>query len=156
MMTAPPVTGMSARQIEIVKSTVPVIQHHGLEISKVFYVLLLEEHPELRRVFDPVRQANGEQPLALAVAILAYDGNLDRFENLEPSVQRVAYRHCHFRVSAEHYPIVGDVLMRSMKSVLGDVAHPEMLDAWSAAYFRLAETMIEMENSLYRSSSSLM
>lgn len=154
-MIAPAVEGMSAEQIEIVKATVPVIQHHGLEISKAFYALLLEEHPDLRRVFDPVRQANGEQPLALAVAILAYASNVDRLENLEPAMQRIAYRHCHFKVAPEHYPIVGDVLMRSMKSVLG-TAHPEILDAWSAAYARLAKTMIELEDSLYRSSSSLM
>ncbi len=140
---------MTPQQIEIVKSTVPVLRLHGEDITRAFYARLFDEHPDLRGVFDEGRQASGEQPRALAAAILAYAANVDRLENLGPATAKIAARHCQLGVAPEHYPIVGDVLLRSLASILGPAATPEILDAWAAAYGRLAEVMIDLEKAVY-------
>ena len=39
--------GLDAKTIEIVKSTVPVLEQHGNAITKRFYEMMLSEVPEL-------------------------------------------------------------------------------------------------------------
>ena len=48
----------------------------------------------------------------------------------------------------EHYPIVGTCLLKAIKKVLGDAATPEIMDAWAAAYFFLADIFIDAENKI--------
>ena len=49
----PPLTD---HQKELVKATVPVLEQHGTEITKVFYKTMLDEHPELRNNFNHSKQ----------------------------------------------------------------------------------------------------
>lgn len=152
-MTLNAVEGITREQVEIVKSTVPVIQKHGEAITQAFYKLLFQENPGLTAVFDMERQASGEQPRALAAAILAYAGNVDRLDNLGPAMTKIAARHCRLGVAPEHYPVVGDVLLRSIRNVLGEAATPPIIDAWASAYGRLARVMTAFEEEIYASSS---
>ncbi|WBX73172.1 globin domain-containing protein [Tenacibaculum pacificus] len=46
----------SKKTIEIVKSTAPVLEQHGEAITKVFYKLLFENHPELKDTFNVTNQ----------------------------------------------------------------------------------------------------
>ncbi len=61
---------MTPEQIQIVKSTVPVLQVHGEEITRVFYRELLDAHPELNSMFNAENQKDGSQSRRLAGAIL--------------------------------------------------------------------------------------
>ncbi len=140
---------MTPEQIRIVKSTVPVLQQHGEAITSVFYQQLLAAHPELNRMFDPANQADGSQARRLAGAILAYAGNIDRLTNLSGAVDAIGHRHVSLGVLPEQYPIVGTHLLGAIKTVLGDAATPEIVDAWAAAYGQLAGIMIERERALY-------
>lgn len=139
---------MTPAEIATIKATVPALSAHGEAITKEFYRVLLSENPSLRPMFDPERQVDGRQPRALAAAILAYASNIDRLETLEAPVDRIACRHIRFGVQPEHYPIVGDVLLRAIQTVLGEAATPGVLNAWGSAYHRLAAIMIELERSL--------
>jgi nitric oxide dioxygenase len=51
-------------------------------------------------------------------------------------------------VQAEHYPIVGTVLLAAMQDVLGDAASDEIIEAWKEAYFFLADIFIAKEKEL--------
>jgi nitric oxide dioxygenase len=140
---------MLESQKQIVQSTLPALRQHGETITRVFYKELLEENPDLRPMFNAGDQASGAQAKRLAGAILAFVGNLDRLDLLGPAVTNIARRHVHLGVRAEHYPIVGQHLLRAMQTVLGDAATPEVLDAWAAAYGQLAEIMIGLEAEMY-------
>lgn len=140
---------MTPEQIQIVKSTVPVLQQHGEAITRVFYQQLLAAHPELNRMFDPSNQSDGTQARRLAGAILAYAGNIDRLSNLSGAVEAIGRRHVGLGVLPEQYPVVGTHLLEAIKIVLGDAATPEIVDAWAAAYGQLAGIMIERERGLY-------
>ena len=48
---------MTPRQIELVKSTVPVLREHGVALTTHFYKRMLEGNPELRNVFNTAHQA---------------------------------------------------------------------------------------------------
>lgn len=139
------------KTIEIIKSTVPALKEHGVEITKAFYKNLFESNPEVMPLFNMDRQASGEQPKALAMTVLAAAQNIDNLEALIPAVKKIAVRHCDSQVKEEHYPIVGATLLGAIKEVLGDAATEEILAAWGTAYGVIAKVFIDAEKEIYES-----
>ncbi len=141
---------LSARQIEIVKSTAPVLADHGIAITTHFYKRMLDAHPELNNIFNTVHQATGAQPAALAHAIWAYASNIDNLGALSTAVSRIGHKHASLNVTPEQYPIVGEHLLASIKEILGDGVDEPVLDAWREAYAQLAKIFIDFEAGLYK------
>lgn len=125
---------MLPQQIAIVKATIPVLQQYGETITAIFYKSLFEENPSLLNVFNPASQRNGAQARSLAASILAYAAHTDQLGQLGGMVDRIAHKHASLEVRAEHYPIVGKHLLLAIRTVLGEAATPEIIDAWAAAY----------------------
>ena len=111
---------LSQKTIEIVKSTVPVLKEHGLEITKTFYKTMFTNNPEVKEMFNMDKQESGEQPKALAMTILAAAQNIDNLEVLLPAVKKIGNIHVNSNVKPEHYPIVGKNLLLAIKEVLGE------------------------------------
>ena len=144
---------MLKHQEAIVKATVPVLQEYGEKITTAFYASLFEAHPSLFNIFNPANQRNGGQARSLAASILTYAAHIDHLEQLGGMVDRIAHKHASLEVQAEHYPIVGEHLLKAITTVLGDAATPDILDAWAAAYGQLATIMIGREKQLYEEGS---
>lgn len=142
---------LDSKTIEIIKSTVPALKEHGLEITKIFYKNMFEQNPEIVPMFDMGRQENGSQPKALAMTVLAAAQNIDSLTKILPAVEKIAVRHCDCGVKEEHYPIVGKHLLGAMKEVLKDAATDEVLAAWAKAYEVIAKVFIEKEKEIYAS-----
>jgi len=140
---------MLQQQKEIVQATVPVLQQHGEAITTEFYRTLFEENPSLFNIFNPANQQNGGQARSLAASILAYAAHIDRLDQLSGMVNRITHKHASLEVQPEHYPIVGDHLLRAIRTVLGEAATPAVIDAWAAAYEQLAAIMAGVEQKLY-------
>ena len=135
----------SARAMEIVKSTAPALEKHGLAITTAMYARLFR-NDEIAAMFDRAAQTSGEQPKRLAAAILAYAKNIDKLQNLGPAVSRMVARHFETGVKAEHYPYVADALLPAIRDVLGEaVATDAVLAAWGEAYWMLADILIAAE-----------
>src|SRR5690625_4572539 len=115
---------------EIVKSTVPVLKEHGTAITKSFYRLMFNDHPELKNIFNQTNQRKGDQPKALANTVYAAAANIDNLEAILPNVKSIAYKHTSLNIKPEHYPIVGKHLLLAIKDVLGDAATDEIISAW--------------------------
>lgn len=133
----------------IVRDTVPVLREHGETITGVFYRQLFEKHPELLHVFNPANLRSGGQAKSLAASILTYAAHIDQLERLGGMVEQIAHKHASLEIQPAHYPIVGEHLLGAIKTVLGEAATPQILEAWSAAYQQLAAVMIGRETSLY-------
>ncbi|WP_443744513.1 NO-inducible flavohemoprotein [Sutterella sp.] len=140
---------LTPAQIELIKATVPVLQAHGVDLTKHFYKRMLTGNPELRHVFNHAHQVHGAQQQALAAAVLAYAANIDHLERLGGAVRQIAERHCSLGIRPEQYAIVGRHLLASIKEVLGEAATPELVDAWAVAYKQLADILIAAEQSIY-------
>lgn len=140
---------LSQKTIEIIKSTVPVLEVHGTKITTVFYKNMFEAHPELLNIFNHTNQKQGRQQNALANTVLAAAKNIDKLETILPVVQQIAHKHRSLAVKAEHYPIVGKFLLQSIKEVLGDAATDEIINAWAEAYGVIAEVFINIEKEMY-------
>lgn len=142
---------LDQKTIDIIKSTVPVLKTHGVEITTTFYKNMFEKNPEVKSLFNMDRQESGEQPKALAMSILAAAQNIDNLPAIMPVVNKIAEKHCNSNVKAEHYPIVGKHLLEAIKEVLGDAATDEIIDAWGKTYGVLAEVFINTEKNIYSS-----
>ena len=139
----------SAQAMEIVKSTAPALEKHGLAITTAMYARLFE-NAEVEAMFDRAAQDSGEQPRRLAGAILAYARNIDKLANLGPAVNRMVQRHVQTGVRPEHYPYVADALLPAIRDVLGEeIATDAVLAAWGEAYWMLADLLIAAEAKVY-------
>ncbi|KAF7122607.1 hypothetical protein CNMCM5793_000632 [Aspergillus hiratsukae] len=123
---------LTPKQIALIKATVP--------------------HPELNNVFNTANQVNGHQARALAGALFAYASHIDDVSALGPAVELICNKHASLYIQPDDYKIVGKYLLEAMKEVLGDACTDDVLDAWAAAYWALANIMIDREGTLYKES----
>ncbi|NQY31315.1 MAG: NO-inducible flavohemoprotein [Flavobacteriaceae bacterium] len=144
----------SPKTIAIVKSTAPVLEVHGEEITKVFYRRLFENNPELKDMFNMTNQKKGTQPKALANAIFKYACHIDKLELLGDAVASITEKHSSLSITPEMYPIVGKNLLDAIKEVLGDAATPDVIDAWAEAYDDLAVIFMSSEEKIYEKKES--
>merc|ERR1712000_95106 len=91
--SSPPRHELSVEHQKIVKSTAPVLAEHGVAITSHFYKRMLNNHPELRNVFNSAHQDTGTQPAALAHAVWAYASNIDNLGALTTAVSRIGHKH---------------------------------------------------------------
>lgn len=145
---------LSETTINIIKSTVPVLEIHGTAITTKFYQMLFTNHPELLNIFNHANQKQGRQQAALANAVYAAAQYIDRLEEILPVVKQIAHKHRSLGIQAEHYPIVGKYLLAAIKEVLGDAATDEILDAWAEAYGLIAGAFIGVEDQMYSEAES--
>jgi nitric oxide dioxygenase len=140
---------LSENTIAIVKSTAPVLEEHGETLTRHFYKRMFTHNPEVAPFFNSANQAGGQQQKALAAAICAYAANIDNLEVLGNAVELIAQKHVSLQIKPEHYPIVGENLLESIKEVLGDAATPEIIDAWAEAYGFLTDILTGREAQIY-------
>lgn len=145
----------SLKTIKIVKSTAPLLEQHGVEITKVFYRRLFENNPELKDMFNMTNQEKGTQPRALANAIFKYACHIDKLELLGDAVASITEKHSSLSITPEMYPIVGENLLEAIKEVLGDAATSEIIDAWAEAYSDLAVIFVNHEEGIYENREQL-
>ncbi|TVY10749.1 NO-inducible flavohemoprotein [Paenibacillus cremeus] len=143
---------LSEKTIQVIKSTVPVLQVHGTAITKRFYQMLFTNHPALLNLFNHANQKQGKQPTALANAVYAAALYIDKLETIIPVVKQIAHKHRSLGVKPEQYPIVGQTLLAAIKDVLGDAATDEILQAWAEAYGVIAQVFIDVEAEMYQQS----
>ncbi|MGG2066439.1 NO-inducible flavohemoprotein [Bacillus sp. S14(2024)] len=138
---------LSPKTIEIVKSTVPLLQEKGVEITTRFYQIMFSEHPELLNIFNHANQKQGRQQQALANAVYAAANYIDNLAVIIPVVKQIGHKHRSLGIKAEHYPIVGKCLLQAIKEVAD--APQEVLDAWGEAYGVIADAFIGIEAEMY-------
>lgn len=140
---------LSQKTIDIVKSTVPVLEVHGVAITTTFYRNLFEAHPELLNIFNHANQEKGRQQNALANTVYAAAVHIDNLAAIIPVVKQIGQKHVSLGIKPEHYPIVGQYLLEAIKEVLGDAATDEIINAWAEAYGVIADAFIGIEEEMY-------
>ena len=136
--------------VQIIKATVPVLEVHGVEITKTFYKNMFEKHPELLNIFNHANQEKGRQQTALANTVYAAAVHIENLEAILPVVVQIAHKHRSLGILPEHYPIVGENLLQAIKEVLGDAATDDIINAWAEAYGVIADIFIQVEEDLYQ------
>ena len=136
---------LSARTIELVKSTVPALATRGSDITTAMYGKLFQDD-HIRALFNHSNQGeNGSQVHALSAALIAYAQNIDNLDALVPVVERIAHKHIGYHILPEHYEYVARALLAAIEEVLAPDISQEVLAAWGEAYWFLADILINRE-----------
>ncbi|HDF1836080.1 TPA: nitric oxide dioxygenase [Staphylococcus aureus] len=140
---------LTEQEKDIIKQTVPLLKEKGTEITSIFYPKMFKAHPELLNMFNQTNQKRGMQSSALAQAVMAAAVNIDNLSVIKPVIMPVAYKHCALQVYAEHYPIVGENLLKAIQDVTGLEEHDPVIQAWAKAYGVIADAFIQIEKEIY-------
>ena len=140
---------MNPHQKELIKATVPILRSSGEDLTNYFYARMFTHHPELRNMFNMGNQSNGRQKSALANAVLAYAENIENPSVLIGVLKGIGTKHRSLNIQPDQYKIVGTQLIASIAEVVGEGATPEILEAWTTAFYQLAQIMIDLEKEMY-------
>ncbi|WP_406878338.1 globin domain-containing protein [Staphylococcus aureus] len=140
---------LTEQEKDIIKQTVPLLKEKGTEITSIFYPKMFKAHPELLNMFNQTNQKRGMQSSALAQTVMAAAVNIDNLSVIKPVIMPVAYKHCALQVYAEHYPIVGENLLKAIQDVTGLEEHDPVIQAWAKAYGVIADVFIQIEKEIY-------
>ena len=76
---------LNNQHIEVVKSTIPLLESAGPALTQHFYQRMFSHNPELKDIFNMTHQKTGRQSVALFEAVAAYAKNIDCLLYTSPS-----------------------------------------------------------------------
>ena len=141
---------LTDKHINIIKSTIPLLENAGSALTDHFYQRLFSHNPELQDIFNMANQHSGRQQVALFEAIAAYAKNIENLAVLTTAVERIAQKHTSFNIKAPHYAVVGHHLIETLRELASDAFTADVEEAWTAAYQFLAQIFINREAELYQ------
>jgi len=141
---------LTDKHIEIIKSTIPLLENAGPALTTYFYQRLFTHNPELKDIFNMSNQDTGRQQVALFEAIAAYAKNIENLSALTTAVERIAQKHTSFNIQADHYAVVGHHLIETLRELAPEAFTPDVEEAWTNAYQFLASIFINRETELYQ------
>jgi hemoglobin-like flavoprotein len=129
---------LHSNQIKLVRDSFQLLRPQSDAVAEAFYNRLFELEPNLKLLFHGDM---GEQGSKLMVAIGAVVENLDRFHEVEPTLQELAVRHVGYGVKIGDYEAVGGALLWAIERTLLPNFPPETKIAWAATYLSLSTVM---------------
>lgn len=126
------------REIELVRKTWELAAVDPDAVAALFYGRLFETAPEVKPLFRSDMQEQGRKLMQMiGVAV----DDMDRVEQIVPALQQLGVRHEDHGVEPGHYPIVGEVLLGTLATALGDAFTDDARSAWAKTYGALASVM---------------
>jgi nitric oxide dioxygenase len=124
-------------QIALVEATLAALDLEALAAD--FYRLAFAAEPALLTMFvnDPVAQRD-----RFAIELEEIVSSIRSIDDFSPRVRALGVRHGHYGVRSAHYRLMGDALLASLASALGERWTSEVEEAWRLAYNLTAETMM--------------
>jgi len=131
---------MKAQQIQLVKETWGYVITKSDEAGQLFYTRLFEVAPGVRHLFKGEINEQARKLMSMVTYVVT---KLDKLDTILGEVRSLAQRHTKYGAQPEHYAVVGECLIYTLKAGLGDRWNKETEEAWLAVYTVLAGAMIE-------------
>ena len=129
---------ISAHQKRLVQESFSKVEPIADTAAEIFYAKLFEYDPELKPLFKGDIKKQGQMLMAtLKVAVKG----LDDLEKLVPVLQNLARKHIEYGVKVDDYTPVGNALLYTLNTGLGDAFTDELKEAWIETYKAIAEVM---------------
>src|SRR5262245_63942553 len=130
-----------ALEPDILEESFDLVAPRGDELVEVFYERLFAAAPAVTPLFAG-SDMDAQRSKLLATLVLLRK-SLRNLGPIVPKLQGLGARHVAWGAEAEHYPVVGEVLIASMAEVAGDSWRPEHERAWADALALVAGAMLE-------------
>ena len=114
----------------------------NVEATKLFYKRLFEQYPSVIPLFGKAdMDAQAEKLFKTVKLAVSY---LEKVDDLIPILEDLGERHSTaYKAEREHYDAVGETLVWTLKTGLGDAWTDDVADAWTWVYGVIATTMAD-------------
>ena len=148
---------LSEKSRPIIEATLPILAERINDITPDFYRRMFAARPDLMDgMFSRSSQLEGTQPKALAGSIAVFASYIVQNPDSYPDevLSRVAHKHASLGLKEEEYPTVYKYLFEAIAANLGDLATPEIVEAWTEVYWLMGNALIKLEKGLYASQAN--
>lgn len=128
-------------QVELLEQSFEKVKPQATEFVNSFYDNLFTDYPAAKPLFAHTNMA--EQSKKLLQALVLVIENLRKPDVLSNTLQGLGARHVKYGALPEHYPLVGNTLLKTFEQYLGSDWTPEVKDAWIGAYGAISEIMLD-------------
>ena len=131
---------MTPEVISLVKESYSKVVLISEQAAELFYQRLFTIAPDVKPLFRGDMKDQGRKLMATLGVVV---GSLDRLDKILPAVKELAVRHVGYGVEDRHYDMVGEALIWTLETGLGEGFTPAHKLAWLETYTLLAGVMIE-------------
>jgi hemoglobin-like flavoprotein len=127
--------------IELLEQSLDVVKQQSADFTATFYANLFADYPALEPLFANAQMT--EQGKKLFAALVLTIDNLRNPDLLTTTLKGLGTRHIKYGVLPQHYPMVGNSLLKSLESCLGNGWTIEVKQAWIEAYTAVTQLMLD-------------
>ncbi len=128
-------------QVELLEQSFEKVKPKANEFITSFYDNLFTDYPAAKPLFAHANMS--EQGNKLLMSLVLVVENLRKPDVLSNSLKGLGARHVKYGALPEHYPLVGNTLLKTFEQYLGDDWTPETKQAWVDAYGAITEIMLD-------------
>lgn len=131
---------LTDRQIELVQESFETLTNSVEHASLEMYERLFHRAPHLKSMFRDDLEGQGMKFMSTLGFIV---DNLRDPKSFAARLDELGEGHAVLGVKSEHFDYMGDALMLTLATMLGDKFTPELESAWRQAYGAVADAVIE-------------
>ncbi|MDV3353539.1 globin family protein [Leptothoe sp. LEGE 181152] len=127
--------------VELLEQSFELVKPKADEFVGSFYNNLFTDYPAAQPLFEHSDMAKQQQMLKGALVMVIE--NLRKPEVLSNALKGLGARHVKYGALPEHYPLVGNSLLKTLEQYAGDAWTSDLKEAWAGAYGAITELMLE-------------
>ena len=128
-------------KVEVLEQSFEKIKPQATEFVNSFYGNLFADYPDAKPLF--VHTNMEQQGNKLLQSLILVIENLRKPDVLSDALKGLGARHVKYGALPEHYPLVGNTLLKTFEQYLGTDWTPEVKQAWVDAYGAISEIMLD-------------
>lgn len=129
----------SENEIQLVRETWTAASADPDAAAALFYGKLFEAAPAVKPLFSSDMSVQGRKLMQMiSIAV----NNMEQIEDIVPALVDLGAKHVDYGAAPEHYPVVGEILIDTLKTALGDEFTKDAEEAWQRTYSALASVML--------------
>jgi hemoglobin-like flavoprotein len=130
--------------VELLEQSFNSVKDYGEEFSAQFYKTLFEDYPIVKPLFENTHLEVQSKKLFASLGWVV--DSLRNPEVLDNTLKGLGTRHVKYGVLPQHYPMVGNSLLRTFAEILATDWSFETEQAWTEAYAIVTQKMLAGAN----------
>ena len=127
--------------VELLEQSFELVKPEADSLMDSFYNNLFTDYPAAKPLFTHTDMDKQKQQLKGALVMVV--NNLRNPDVLTKSLQGLGARHVKYGALPEHYPLVGNSLLKALGQHAGSAWTPEVKEAWVDAYGAITALMLD-------------